>query len=409
MYRVDNTKASSEKNANGDAPGTCGACGKSASDLQIEKGKIGEESGARLKCCTACFSVRYCGVPCQKKHRKQHRKECEEIANKRRAFNDALLEKEISSDITHLPPQPDCDLCMYMMPPGMKASKFLGCCGKIICRACFSQSSCPGFMDYMKICDEKESHSVDERIRAMMQVFGQGGSFSKETQDSRRCPFCRSSDDMIQFTKEHHAKRERCLESLADKGNSRAVLELAWVHQRGYSAAALANLNASDDPIFDRSGNVTRGNLTYEGHMKALEYFNKAADLGNADAYYELSKKHRADYNADDYFLCLSKAVNLGCIEARDDLAMLAMQKKQKHIAMEHYKNLAAVGYGKDTTKMLTAGYKEGCVTKDELETALRAYHAARKEIFSKERARFELMGVGISADGKVTTPGTFM
>jgi hypothetical protein len=408
MFRIDNTKAS-EKNADGDAPGTCAACGKSALDLQIDKGGIGEESRARLKCCTACFSVRYCGVPCQKKHRKQHRKECEENANKRRAFNDALLEKEISSDITHLPPQPDCDLCMYMMPPGMTASKFLGCCGKIICRACFSRSAAPGFMDLMKMYGGKESHSVEERMRAMMQVFGEGGSCSKETQGSRRCPFCRSSDDMVQYTKEHHAKRERCLESIADKGNSRAVLELAQVHQRGFSAAALANSNASDDSIFASTGNVMRGNITHEGGMKALEYFNKAADMDNADAYYVLSNKYRLAYNADDYFLCLSKAVNLGSIEARDDLAMLAMQKKQKHIAMEHYKILAAVGYGKNTTSTLTAGYKEGCVTKDELEAALRAYHAARKEIFSEERARFELMNVGVSADGKVKVPGAFM
>lgn len=391
MFRIDNTKASS-KNADGDAPEKCATCGKSVFDLQ--KGKTGEENRARLKCCTACFSVRYCGVPCQKKHRKQHRKECEENAKNRRAFNDALLEKEISSDITVLPPRPDCDLCMHLMPPGIEASKFLGCCGKIICRACFARSSAPEFWSMMN-----GESTVMQTMQNML------GLCSQE----RRCPFCRSPDDIIQFTKTEYAKRERCLESLANKGNSRAVLELAWVHQKGVSAAAL--VNACDENLVTSENELIpgKGNRSQESDTIALEYFNKAADLGNADAYYELSKKHRAEYNADDYFLCLSKAVNLGCIEARDDLAMLAMQKKQKHIAMEHYKILAAAGYGKETTSTLTSGYKEGCVTKDELETALRAYHAARKEICSQERTHFERCTAGTSAEGKLKTSGMYI
>lgn len=384
MFRIDNTKASS-KNADGDAPEKCAACGKSAFDLQ--RGKTGEESRARLKCCTACFSVRYCGVPCQKKHRKQHRKKCEENAKNRRAFNDALLEKEISSDITPLPPQPDCDLCMHLMPPGIKASKFLGCCGKIVCRACFARSSMPEFWSMMN-GDESNMLSMQNML----------GLCSPEANDKRRCPFCRSPDDIVPLTKTAYVKRERCLKSLADKGNSRAVLELAWVHQNGLSAAAL--VNACEESVLIAG----EGQRSHESDTIALEYFNKAADLENADAYYELSKKHRAHYNADDYILCLSKAVELGNIEARDDLAMLAMEKKQKYIAMEHYKILAAAGYGNETTTTLTAGYKEGCVTKDELETALRAYYAARKEICSKERTHFERCTAGTSADGKLKT-----
>lgn len=389
MFRIDNTKASS-KNADGDAPDKCAACGKRAYDLQ--RGRTGEENRAGLKCCTDCFSVRYCGVPCQKKHRKQHRKECEDNAKKRRAFNDALLEKEISSDITPLPPQPDCDLCMHLMPPGIKASKFLGCCGKIICRACFARSSMPEFWSMMNGESTFESTAMN-----FMQ------NMSDLRSRERRCPFCRSPDDIVQLTKIGYAKRERCLESLADQGNSRAMLELAWVHQKGESAAAL--VNECEENVLIKG----KGNRSYEGDTIALEYFNKAADLENADAYYELSKKHRAEYNADDYLLCLNKAVNLGNIEARDDLAMLAMHKNQKHIALEHYKILAAAGYGNETTSTLTAGYKEGCVTKDELETALRAYHAARKEICSKERAHFERCTAGTSADGKVKTAGMYI
>ena len=42
----------------------CANCGKHGSDA------------VKLKHCTACRLVRYCGVDCQKAHRKQHKKAC---------------------------------------------------------------------------------------------------------------------------------------------------------------------------------------------------------------------------------------------------------------------------------------------------------------------------------------------
>ena len=42
----------------------------------------GKESGdaVKLKNCTACYLVKYCGVDCQKIHRKQHKKACKKRA-----------------------------------------------------------------------------------------------------------------------------------------------------------------------------------------------------------------------------------------------------------------------------------------------------------------------------------------
>jgi len=53
----------------GDGPaGVCANCGKHGSDT------------VKLKNCTACCLVKYCGVICQKAHRKQHKKACTKCA-----------------------------------------------------------------------------------------------------------------------------------------------------------------------------------------------------------------------------------------------------------------------------------------------------------------------------------------
>ena len=42
-------------------------------------GKEGNDS-AKLKNCTACRLVKYCGVDCQRAHRKQHKRACKKRA-----------------------------------------------------------------------------------------------------------------------------------------------------------------------------------------------------------------------------------------------------------------------------------------------------------------------------------------
>ena len=52
----------------GDGDEACANCGKHGGDI------------VKLKNCTACRLVKYCGVDCQKTHRKQHKKACKQRA-----------------------------------------------------------------------------------------------------------------------------------------------------------------------------------------------------------------------------------------------------------------------------------------------------------------------------------------
>jgi TPR repeat protein len=94
----------------------CAACGTPECD------------DIKLKTCTACKSVRYCGVKCQKNHRPKHKKACKKRAAELR---DELLFKQPES--SHLG---DCPICMIPLPLHKTKSKYLSCCSKVICDGC---------------------------------------------------------------------------------------------------------------------------------------------------------------------------------------------------------------------------------------------------------------------------------
>ena len=94
-------------------PACCAACGKSGDTLQK---------------CSACKSVKYCNVTCQKAHRKNHKKEC----RKRTAqlFDEALFKQ---------PPRGDeCPIC-FLLLPRVGEVVYYPCCGKNICNGCVQQ------------------------------------------------------------------------------------------------------------------------------------------------------------------------------------------------------------------------------------------------------------------------------
>ena len=84
----------------------------------------------KLKDCTACRLVKYCGVDCQKAHRKQHKGACKERA--------AELKDERLYGQGHERPEGDfCPLCTLAIPLPMGGhSGFYSCCTKRVCLGC---------------------------------------------------------------------------------------------------------------------------------------------------------------------------------------------------------------------------------------------------------------------------------
>ncbi len=95
---------------------SCACCGVTSND-----------DGINLKLCTACKLVRYCGVKCQKEHRRHHKKECKKRVAELR---DEILFRQPES--SHLG---DCPIC-FLPHPLQQYSTLTACCSKLICKGC---------------------------------------------------------------------------------------------------------------------------------------------------------------------------------------------------------------------------------------------------------------------------------
>ena len=90
---------------------SCAACGKSG-----EKGQ--------LKTCTACRSVKYCNVDCQRNHRKAHYKECNRIGKELKGRH----EDDVDDDLFKLPPpKRECPICLLPLPNAYDYIHYLPC------------------------------------------------------------------------------------------------------------------------------------------------------------------------------------------------------------------------------------------------------------------------------------------
>ena len=95
---------------------TCASCG------------IAESDDVKLKRCNGCYLVRYCGIECQKKHRREHKEECKKRAAELR---DEVLFKQPESSYLG-----DCLICCLPLPLDEMKSVMGTCCGKIVCVGC---------------------------------------------------------------------------------------------------------------------------------------------------------------------------------------------------------------------------------------------------------------------------------
>ncbi|EJK61959.1 hypothetical protein THAOC_17459 [Thalassiosira oceanica] len=108
---------------------TCANCGKQGGDT------------VKLKNCTACRLVKYCGVDCQSAHRKQHKKACKQRAAE-------LKDEELYSQGHERSEGDFCPICALPIPlPKEDHSVFKACCMKKICNGCDLAVSRRGMFD----------------------------------------------------------------------------------------------------------------------------------------------------------------------------------------------------------------------------------------------------------------------
>ena len=130
----------------------CASCGIAGGD------------DVKLKDCSACKLVKYCGIECQKRHRPKHKKECKKRAAELR---DEILFKQPEG--SHYG---DCPICYLPLPITMQKHLFMVCCSKTICFGCHyanTMRELEGRLEHKcPFCRNPEPKTHEEILRILM-------------------------------------------------------------------------------------------------------------------------------------------------------------------------------------------------------------------------------------------------
>ncbi|EJK57538.1 hypothetical protein THAOC_22404, partial [Thalassiosira oceanica] len=220
----------------------CANCGKQGSDT------------VKLKNCTACRLVKYCGVDCQRAHRKQHKKACKQRA--------AELKDEQLYGQGHERMEGDfCPICSLPIPlPMYHHSGFNVCCMKLICYGCNMASQTRGMHD---------------------------------------CPFCRTpypdndADVRAMIQKRVSKKDPEGINFLAQKyyyGDLGLQKDMQKAVKLYADAAELGSIEA----LYDLGNSYYFGNGVEQDEKKAVQFWSKAAMQGHV-----LARNHLGCYEME--------------------------------------------------------------------------------------------------------------
>jgi tetratricopeptide (TPR) repeat protein len=125
----------------------------------------------------------------------------------------------------------------------------------------------------------------------------------------------------------------------------------------------------------------------------AIEYLTKAAELGDLDAHYQLALLYRdgegVEKDDEKEVYHSEKAAIGGHPDARHNLACIEHKNGRTERAVKHFIIAANLGY-EDSMKNLWKYYANGYITKEDLEATLYTHQAAIDEMKSTQRKAAE-------------------
>ncbi|KAL9179541.1 hypothetical protein ACHAXT_008831 [Thalassiosira profunda] len=287
----------------------CAACGK---------------GGEGLKRCNACLEVRYCGVECQARHRRQHKKQCR--ARAAELFDEKLFAPP--------PPKEECPICFLPLPPKLQ-TLYQECCGKVLCHGCAFP---PG-----------------------VGKIERGDGYGIIDADKPPCPFCRSppcyTDEVLI---ERYKKR-------AASNDAIAMYQFGLTYLLGLNGLQVDDAKGVE--LVRRAAELGR----YDAHCKLGTFYFKG--------------EHGLERNADKAIGHLQIAAIGGDMKARHSLGMIDQANGNVDRAMKHFMIAASLGYD-ESLEQIRQGYINGKVSKADYATALRAHKDSADELKSEQRDR---------------------
>ena len=266
----------------GDDNEACANCGKLGSDI------------AKLKNCNACRLVKYCGVDCQRAHRKQHKKACKERAAE-------LKDEQLYSQGLERHEGDFCTICTLPIPlPMDKHSVFNVCCMKRICHGCDLAAKKRGMDD---------------------------------------CPFCRTryldnDADALKMVQARVAKKDPvAISYLGEKyfhGRLGLKKDLQMAVELHNEAAELGSIEA----LHNLGLAYYNGEGVQQDTAKAIHFYEKAAMQGHVESRYNLGyfEGDKGKYDrAVKHFLISSKMGQEKSVEAIRIVFMAGHATKEQY------------------------------------------------------------------------------
>ena len=269
----------------------CANCGKHESDT------------IKLKNCTACRLVKYCGVDCQRAHRKHHKKACKERAAE-------LKDEQLYSQGHERPEGGFCPICTLPIPlPINEHSFFKACCMKRICDGC----------------------SVATRKRGMTD-----------------CAFCRTplpdnnADRLAMFLARVKKKDPEAINQLGIKyffGKLGLQEDMRKAAELFTAAAELGSVDA----LYRLGVSYQRGDGVEQDKEKAAEFYKKAAMQGYADSRHNLGNHEGRKGNYDRavrHFLISAKMGYKKSVQNIKEMFMGGIATKEQYAqALKEYQD----------------------------------------------------------------------
>ena len=270
------------------------AVNEGSDDVCANCGKGSEGGGIKLKNCTACRLVKYCGVDCQKAHRKEHKKACKQRA--------AELKDEQLYSQGHERPEGDfCPICTLPIPLPMGGhSGFMVCCMKMVCNGC---------------------------------------NLAAYKRGMKHCPFCRTKRP------DKDADSLALVQARVLKKDPDAISHLGGRHSRGTcglqrdmtkaielwtEAAKLGSIEA----LYNLGVSYYHGDGVQEDKAKGLHFFEKAAMEGHVESRHNIGCYEGDKGNHDRavrHLLISAKMGNLASVEAIRKLFMVGLATKEQY------------------------------------------------------------------------------
>ena len=277
---------SADNNEADEETSRCASCG------------VAENDDIKLKKCTACHLVRYCGVKCQKEHRPKHQKECRKRAAE---LHDELLFKQPES--SHYG---DCPICLIPLPLDPEKAGLSPCCSKLVCIGCdyanVKRKIEDGLAHECPLCRQLAPNSQDEANRMMMKRI--------EAND----PDALRQWGNLSDKKGDHKRAFKYWTKAAELGDAVAHYDLSCMYRDGEGVEkdekkevyhlGQAAIGGNPDARINL-GVIEWNNGQYE---RAVKHFIIAANLGDVDSMQRVKKLYRAGYVSKEDFASTLRA-----------------------------------------------------------------------------------------------------